>query len=144
MKKPQSIMSIFNTAKSAKGHIRDLKESFRSRLAAFSSGRNRESQQELEADFLNVLEKWGIHSSENIGEVIFCLRLRLWIFTILPIGYGLILIATHSLNSLIIFLMLAIPCLFAILTTAWRIWVLKNLRFVPFTRWILSGFGLRG
>lgn len=143
MKKLQSITSIFNTAKSAKGHIRNLKESFLSRLAAFSSGRDKGSQQELEADFLNVLEKWGIRSGEHIGDVIFCLRLRLWIFAILPIGYGLILIANRSLNSLIVFLMLTIPCLFAILTTTWRIWVLKNMRFVPFSRWLMSGCGLR-
>jgi len=143
MKKPQAIMSIFNSARTAKGHIVALKENCRLRLAAFTFGRDRESQKELEADFIAVLEKWGIHSGENIDEVIFCLRLRLWIFAVLPIGYGLILIAARTLNSLIIFLMLAIPCLFAILTTAWRIWVLKNMRFVPFTRWLLSGCGLR-
>lgn len=141
MKKPQSITSVFNTAKASKSHFQQLKENLRSRMAFFTSGRDRESQKELEADFANVLDKWGISSLDNIHDVISTLRLRIMILATLPALYGIIFIFIHSLNGLLVFLMLAIPCLFGILTTAWRIWILQNMRFMSFTRWLACGCG---
>ncbi len=75
-------------AKKSRSHFRSLKDSFLSRLAAFRKDREKENQRELEADFNNVLQKWGIASPENLGEVIFCLRARLCILAALPLLIG--------------------------------------------------------
>ena len=142
MFKPKSIASIINDAKVSKSHFRILKDDFRSRLAAFRADRDNSSQQELESDFSNVLEKWGIASTENLGEVIFCLRLRMFVLAILPLFYGIIALFLRTLNSLIVFGLLAIPCMFGVLATSWRVWVLRKSRFVGFWRWLSCGCGL--
>ena len=142
MFKPKSITSIINDEKKKKSHFRILKDNFRSRLAAFRADRDNSSQQELESDFSNVLEKWGIASTENLGEVIFCLRLRMFVLAILPVFYGIIALFLRTFNSLIVFALLAIPCLFGVLATLWRVWVLRKSRFVGFWRWLSCGCGL--
>lgn len=142
MKKPKSIAAIVNDAKESGSHFTSLKENFRSRLSAFRKDREKENQRELEADFNNVLDKWGIASPENIGEVIFCLQARFLILAALPIAYGIIALFLRTFNSLIVFALLAVPCSLGIFATAWRIWVLRNTRFVPFTRWLTGGCGL--
>lgn len=142
MKKPKSIAAIMNEARESGSHLKDLRNSFRSRLAAFTKDREKESQHELEADFNKVLERWGIACPENLEGVIFCLRARLLILAVLPLTYGIIALCLRTFNSLLVFAMLAIPCLFGLLATAWRIRVLKNTRFVPFTRWLMRGCGL--
>lgn len=142
MKKPKSIAAFVNDAKESGSHFISLKDNFCSRLAAFRKDREKENQHELEADFNNVLQKWGIASPENLGEVIFCLWARLCILAALPLMYGIIALFLCTFNSLIVFCLLAVPCLFGVLATAWRIWVLKNTRFVPFTRWLLGGCGI--
>lgn len=141
MKKPRSITSILHGAKESQGHVQALKHDFQARLDTFKKERSSEDQQALEEDFNNVLEKWGIVSTENIGEVIFCLRLRLWILALVPGCYGVMALFMRTFNSLLVFTLLAIPCSFGVLTTAWRIWVLKNTRFVAFTRWLRAGCG---
>lgn len=142
MRKPKSISAIMDDAKKSRSHFRSLKDSFLSRLAAFRKDREKENQRELEADFNNVLDKWGIASPENLGEVIFYLRARFLIIAALPIIYGIIALFLRTFNSLIVFALLAIPCSLGLLATAWRIWVLKNTRFIPFTRWLTGGCGL--
>jgi hypothetical protein len=142
MKKPKPISAIMDDAKKSRSHFRSLKDNFCSRLAAFRKDREKENQHELEADFNNVLQRWGIASPENLGEVVICLYARLAILAALPLMYGIIALFLRTFNSLIVFGLLAVPCLFGVLATAWRIWVLKNTRFVPFTRWLFGGCGI--
>lgn len=142
MFKLKSITSIINDARLSKSHFQILKDNFRSRLAAFRADRDNSSQQELESDFNAVLDKWGIASPENLGEVIFCLRLRMFVLAILPLFYGIIALFLRTFNSLIVFGLLAIPCMFGVLATSWRVWVLRKARFVGFWRWLMAGCGL--
>ncbi len=142
MKKPKPISAIMDDAKIPQS-FQVVERQFCSRLAAFRKDREKENQHELEADFNNVrFKRWGIASPENLGEVVICLYARLAILAALPLMYGIIALFLRTFNSLIVFGLLAVPCLFGVLATAWRIWVLKNTRFVPFTRWLFGGCGI--
>lgn len=143
MKKPKSITTILNSINDSRRHFLDAKNGFLARLALFRSNRGKENQQALENDFNNVLQEWGIMGIDNVPGVIFCLRLRLLILAALPLLYALVAIFGFTGKSLLVFGLVAIPCLFGILTTAWRIWVLKHSRFMPFGRWLMAGCGLR-
>lgn len=142
MKTPASITNILNSLHDSKNHFRDVKDGFRSRLALFRNNRGKENQQALENDFNNVLEAWGIMGVENVPNVIFCLRMRIVILIALPLLYAFVAITGLTGKSFLIFGLVAVPCLFGILTTAWRIWVLKHSRFMPFGRWLMAGCGL--
>lgn len=142
MKKPKSIASIFASAKESRSRFANVKNSLFSRLAFFKNDREKEKQAFLESDFVNVLSAWGIMGAENVPGVIFCLRLRLFVLAALPLLYAVVAISGLTGKSLLVFSLVAIPCLFGILTTAWRIWILKHSRFMPFSRWLMVGFGL--
>lgn len=142
MKKPKSIASILASARESRGRFSNAKNSLFSRLASFKSDREKEKQAFLEKDFGNVLSAWGIIGVEYVPAVIFCLRLRLFALAALPLLYALVAISGFTGKSFLVFSLVAIPCLFGILTTVWRIWVLKHSRFMPFSRWLMAGFGL--
>lgn len=142
MKKPKSIASILASVSESRSRFANVKNSLFSRLASFRNDREKEKQAFLESDFGNVLSVWGIGDIENVPGVIFCLRLRLFVLAALPLLYALVATLGWTGKSLLVFSLVAIPCLFGILTTVWRIWVLKHSRFLPFSRWLASGFGL--
>lgn len=142
MKKPKSIASIFASARESRSRFASVKNSLFSRLSFFKNDREKEKQAFLESDFVNVLSAWGIMGAENVPAVIFCLRLRLFALAALPLLYAVVAISGLTGKSLLVFSLVAIPCLFGILTTLWRIWVLKHSRFMPFSRWLMAGFGL--
>lgn len=142
MKKPKSLASILDAVKESRSRFANVKNSLSSRLAFFKGDREREKQASLESDFGNVLSAWGIMGLENVPGVIFCLRLRLLILAALPLLYALVAIFGFTGKSLLVFGLVAIPSLFGIITTAWRIWVLKHSRFMPFGRWLMAGCGL--
>lgn len=142
MKKPKSIASILASARESRSRFANVKNSLFSRLAFFRNDREKEKQAFLESDFVNVLSAWGIMGAENVPAVIFCLRLRLFALAALPLLYAVVAISGLTGKSLLVFSLVAIPCLFGILTTLWRIRVLKHSRFMPFSRWLMAGFGL--
>ncbi len=92
-------------------------------------------------DFTQVLSAWGITSQGEIQEAIRALQLRILIFA-LPVILGSLAAAiAQSLLACLILLLVAVPCLLGILTSYWRMCVLKNRRFLPFWSWLVSAGG---
>ena len=136
MKTPVSIQGILDAANSSGRHVAGLRGDFRSRLNAFRRHRSAEEQQELTEDFRHVLAAWGI-ADADIPGVISALRLRLPVFAV-PILACLITAAwSHSPLSFLSLACVAPPCLLGMVTTLWRISILRRRRFTPLSRWLL-------
>lgn len=136
MKTPAFLQTILDTARLSGRHVTGLRGNFRSRLDAFRRHRSAEEQRELTVNFHHVLIAWGI-ADADIPGVITALRLRLLVFAV-PMLTCLITAAwSHSLTSFLALACIAPPCLLGIVTTLWRISVLRNRRFTPLCRWLL-------
>ncbi len=136
MKTPAFLQTILDTARLSGRHVTGLRGDFRSRLDAFRRHRSAEEQRELTVNFHHVLIAWGI-ADADIPDVITALRLRLLVFAV-PMLTCLITAAwSHSLTSFLALACIAPPCLLGIVTTLWRISVLRNRRFTPLCRWLL-------
>lgn len=123
-------------------HISALRKDFRSRLKDFRRHRSESEQRMLSEDFNRVLAAWGIDGVSAIPDVVHALRLRFLVFAAPLVAC---LIAAFLLQTPVSCLALAFvspPCLLGIVTTAWRISVLKNRRFLPLSRWLLTFAGL--
>ena len=100
-----------------------------------------ELQVVLEKNFHFLLVAWGI-SAEKLPDAIRDLRLRLLVFC-LPIAMAIIL-AYQAITGGILFLFAALLCflvgLVGLLTTSWRLYVLKRRQFLPFRCWLVSFF----
>lgn len=122
-------------------HLSELRASFRSRLGSFRHHRSASEQQELMENFSRVLEAWGIADAE-IPSVIRLLRLRLLIFSV-PVAACVLAVAFQPSSAVMLLLaLIAPPCLLGFVTTLWRIFILKNRRFLPLSRWLwhIAGF----
>ena len=135
MKKSSSVQSVLNSFAESKQHLSTLGADFRTRFRSFRHGRSVSGQQSLTEDFGQVLVAWGIDGVEAIPGVVRVLRLRFLVFLV-PV------IACSAATAWLPLALVMLPCLFGVVTTAWRISILKNHRFLPLSRWILSGFGL--
>ena len=136
MKTPAFLQTILDTVRLSGRHVAGLGGDFRSRLDAFRRHRSAEEQRELTVNFHHVLIAWGI-ADADIPGVITALRLRLLVFAV-PMLTCLITAAwSHSLTSFLALACIAPPCLLGIVTTLWRISVLRNRRFTPLCRWLL-------
>lgn len=136
MKTPAFLQTILDTVRLSGRHVAGLRGDFRSRLDAFRRHRSAEEQRELTVNFHHVLIAWGI-ADADIPGVITALRLRLLVFAV-PMLTCLITAAwSHSLTSFLALACIAPPCLLGIVTTLWRISVLRNRRFTPLCRWLL-------
>ena len=136
MKTPAFLQTILDTARLSGRHVTGLRGDFRSRLDAFRRHLSAEEQRELTVNFHHVLIAWGI-ADADIPGVITALRLRLLVFAV-PMLTCLITAAwSHSLTSFLALACIAPPCLLGIVTTLWRISVLRNRRFTPLCRWLL-------
>ena len=92
-------------------------------------------------DFTQVLSAWGITSQGEIQEAIRALQWRILIFA-LPVVLGsLVAAVVQTLLTCFTLLLVGVPCLLGILTSYWRMCVLKNRRFLPFWSWLLSAGG---
>ena len=111
MKTPVFIQTILDAASLSGRHVAGLRGDFRSRLAAFRLHRSADEQQKLAEDFRHVLAAWGI-ADADIPGVISALRL-LSLACVAP------------------------PCLLGMVTTLWRISILRHRRFTPLCRWLL-------
>ena len=136
MKTPASLQTILDTASLSGRHVAGLRGDFRSRMAAFRRNRAASEQAALEGDFDLVLAAWGM-ADADIPGVVSALRLRLLVFAV-PILACLIMEAwSHSPLSFLSLACIAPPCLLGMVTTLWRISLLRHRRFTPLCRWLL-------
>lgn len=136
MKKPASIQTILDTASSSGRHVAGLRGDFRSRLNAFRRHRSAEEQQELTEDFRHVLAAWGI-ADADIPGVITALRLRLLVFAVPAVICTIAAFLLRDSTSCLSLACTAPPCLLGMVTTLWRISILRHRRFTPLCRWLL-------
>ena len=136
MKTPASIQGILDAASSSGRHVVGLRGDFRSRLNAFRRYRSAEEQQELTEDFRHVLAAWGI-ADADIPGVISALRLRLPVFAVPMLACLITAAWSHSPLSFLSLACVAPPCLLGMVTTLWRISILRRRRFTPLCRWLL-------
>ena len=136
MKTPASLSSIVAVAGESRQHLAELHSGFRSRLAAFRRHRAASEQAALEENFNLVLVAWGMTDAELPG-VIRALRLRLLVFLAPALACLLAAAWSHSPLSFLSLACIAPPCLFGMVTTLWRISILRNRRFTPLCRWLL-------
>lgn len=141
MKTPDSIQTILDTASSSRRHVAGLRGDFRSRLNSFQRHRSTEEQQELTEDFRRVLAAWGI-TDADISGVVASLRLRLVIFAVPVLACLFVTAWQQSPAAALVLACVAPPCLLGMVTTLWRISILKNRRFLPLSRWLrpVAGF----
>ena len=135
MKNPSSLKTILGTASLSGRHVAGLRGDFRSRLNAFRRHRSAEEQLELTEDFRRVLAAWGL-ADADIPGVITALRLRLLVF--LAPMLACLIAAAWSQNpaAWLTLACIAPPCLLGMVTTLWRISILKTRRFLPLCRWL--------
>ena len=92
--------------------------------------------------FSLLLAAWGIADDADIPGVIRVLRLRVPLFIAPVVLCALAAIWQRTMLSVIALCLVSLPCLLGILTTLWRISLLRNRRFLPFGRWLLQGVGV--
>lgn len=136
MKTPASLQTILDTASLSGRHVAGLRGDFHSRLAAFRRNRAASEQAALEEDFDLVLAAWGM-ADADIPGVISALRLRLLVFLAPALACLLVGAWSHSPLSFLSLACIAPPCLLGMVTTLWRISLLRHRRFTPLRRWLL-------
>lgn len=136
MKNPASLQTILDTASLSGRHVAGLRGDFRSRLTAFKRHRSASEQQGLTEDFRRVLAAWGL-ADADIPGVITALRLRLPVFAAPLLACLMAASFRQSPAALLPSALVAPPCLFGVVTTLWRISILRNRRFTPLCRWLL-------
>ena len=136
MKTPVFIQTILDAASLSGRHVAGLRGDFRSRLAAFRRNRAASEQAALEEDFSLVLAAWGI-ADADIPGVISALCLRLLVFLAAALACLLAVAWSHSPLSFLSLACIAPPCLLGMVTTLWRISILRHRRFTPLCRWLL-------
>lgn len=136
MKTPVSLSNILAVAGESRQHLAELRSGVRSRLAAFRRNRAASEQAALEEDFTLVLAAWGMADADILG-VISTLRLRLLVFLAPALACLLAAAWSQRLASWLTLAFIAPPCLLGMVTTLWRISILRHRRFTPLCRWLL-------
>ena len=122
MKTPASLQTILDTASLSGRHVTGLRGDFRSRMAAFRRNRAASEQTALEGDFTLVLAAWGLRLLVFLAPALACFATAAW---------------SHSPLAFLSLACIAPPCLLGIITTLWRISILRHRRFTPLCRWLL-------
>lgn len=135
MKTPASLSSILAAAGESRQHLAELHSGFHSRLAVFRRHRAAEEQTALEKDFNLVLAAWGM-TTADIPGVVSALRLRLPVFLAPALACLIVAAWSHSPVSFLSLACVTPPCLFGVVTTLWRISILRNRHFTPLCRWL--------
>ena len=138
MKIPSILQKILDTTR----YVVGLRGDLLSRLDTFRLHRSAKEQQGLAENFHHVLAAWGIAADADIPGVIRVLRLRVPLFIAPVVLCALATIWQRTVLSVITLCLISLPCLLGILTTLWRISLLRNRRFLPFGRWLLQGVGV--
>ena len=107
------------------------------RVAFFRSHRSSQEQHEVAQDFSLLLAAWGIADDADIPGVISALRLRLPVFAVPMLACLITAAWSHSPVSFLSLACVAPPCLLGMVTTLWRISILRHRRFTPLCRWLL-------
>lgn len=136
MKTPASLASVLALAGESRQRLTELRSGFRSRLAAFRRNRTASEQAALEEDFTLVLAAWGI-ADADIPGVISALRLRLPVFAVPMLACLIAAAWSQSPVASISLACIAPPCLLGMVTTLWRISILRHRHFTPLCRWLL-------
>ncbi len=136
MKTPASLSSVLAVAGESRQHLTELRSGFRSRLTAFRRHRAVSEQAALEEDFKLVLAAWGM-TEADIPGVISALRLRLLVFAFPALACLVVAAWSQSLVTWLPLACIAPPCLLGMVTTLWRISILRSRRFTPLCRWLL-------
>ena len=136
MKTPVFIQTILDAASLSGRHVAGLRGDFRSRLVAFRLHRSADEQQKLAEDFSLVLAAWGM-ADADIPGVITALRLRLLVFFAPALACFAAAAWSHSPLAFLSLACIAPPCLLGMVTTLWRISLLRHRRFTPLCRWLL-------
>ena len=136
MKTPVFIQTILDAASLSGRHVVGLRGDFRSRLASFRRNRTASEQAALEEDFTLVLAAWGI-ADADIPGVISALRLRLPVFAVPMLACLIAAAWSQSPVASISLACIAPPCLLGMVTTLWRISILRHRHFTPLCRWLL-------
>lgn len=123
-------------------HLASLRGDLRNRLQWFRSHRTPAEQTELAQDFVQVLQAWGIEDAAQLPFVLRELRLRLLVFVLPVVVCALTEFITQRAYVWLAAALIVPPCLLGIVTTLWRMAVLKEQRFQPFTGWLCSVVGL--
>lgn len=126
----------------SKAHFQGMRQSIRQRLWVFRENRTNEAQKALSNDFEAVLMAWGIETKTAIPLVICDLWLRCFLFTIPLVVSVFLALFGQNILALLSFILFLLPCLFGVLTSLWRISVLRYRHFMPFSCWLLSVFYL--
>jgi len=121
-------------------HWSGLRTDFASRLRHFQDERDAVLQKALERDFTLLLIAWGIESEADIPGILRDLRLRC-LFLALPVSVALVFaFLSPGFPSSLTLILVALPCLFGLLITRWRISILQNRAFTPLSRWLTAHF----
>ena len=137
MKTPVSLSSLLAVAGESRQHLTELRSGFRSRLAAFRRNRAASEQAALEEYLSLVVAAWGNSDPANPG-VKSALRLRLPVFAVPMLACLITAAWSHSPVSFLSLACIAPPCLLGMVTTLWRISILRHRRFTPLCRWLLQ------
>lgn len=143
MKSPASVKNVLDAAGSSKVHLTGLHDSLRKRLAHFKRHRSMEDQAAMQEDFCWVLNAWGIDDHAQIPDAILALKLR---FPIFAVPILVCILAVFFMPFFITWMtsfLITIPCLLGMITTMWRISILRKHHFQPLSIWILSLLGLK-
>ena len=108
------------------------------RVAFFRSHRSSQEQHAVAQDFSLLLAAWGIADDADIPGVISALRLRLPVFAVPMLACLITAAWSHSPVSFLSLACIAPPCLLGMVTTLWRISILRHRRFTPLCRWLLQ------
>ena len=127
---------IKSKIQSTRNGLSSLHSDCRSRLSAFKLNRSNEDSLALQKNFALVLDRWGINE-EQIPHCIRIFQLRILIFALFP---ACLWAASWPLQpiSMLALALIHPLCLLGILSSLWRISVLKNRRFIPFFRWMIG------
>ena len=132
MKKYLSTTALVTALCESRRQCSLLRNRLCARVAFFRSHRSSQEQHAVAQDFSLLLAAWGIADDADIPGVIRVLRLRVPLFIAPVVLCALAAIWQRTMLSVIALCLISLPCLLGILTTLWRISLLRNCRFLPF------------
>ena len=136
MKTPVFIQTILDAASLSGRHVAGLRGDFRSRLAAFRRNRAAAEQAARVEDLARGGGGGGVGDA-GISGGLAGLGLRLPVFAVPMLACLITAAWSHSPVSFLSLACVAPPCLLGMVTTLWRISILRHRRFTPLCRWLL-------
>ena len=123
-----------------KEHWSGLRADVAARLRHFRSCRDSVQHTAMEQDFSLLLDAWGIAHEADIPGILLELRLRCLLLALPVLAALVAALLMPGLYSRITIVLVATPCLFGLLTTGWRMSILRHRAFMPLHRWLIAPF----